>query len=75
VKEGPLQSVWEYLDAYFLQPSESSLLYDYEGDASDDDEDGDGDDDDDDDDHKEGMLNPLEDDNDDDDDEEAKLSK
>ena len=75
VKEGPLQSVWEYLDAYFLQPSESSLLYDYEGDASDDDEDGD-DDDDDSDDHKEGMLNPLEaNDNDDDDDEEAKLSK
>lgn len=47
VKEGPLQFVWEYLDTYFLQPSESSTLYDYEG--SDDDYDDDDYDDDDDD--------------------------
>jgi len=38
VKEGPLQFVWEYLDTYFLQPSESSTLYDYVGDEEDDEE-------------------------------------
>ena len=35
VKEGPLQFVWEYLDTYFLQPSESSTLYDYVGEDDD----------------------------------------
>ena len=29
VKEGPLQSAWEYLDTYFLTPSEPSSSYDY----------------------------------------------
>ena len=59
VKEGPLQHVWEYLDTFFLQPSESSLLYDYKGDNDSDDNDDD-DDDDDDDDEENDVLNPLE---------------
>ena len=63
VKEGPLQFVWEYLDTYFLQPSESSTLYDYVGDEDENDDD---DDDDNDDTDVEGMRNdPLEDEDED----------
>jgi hypothetical protein len=39
VKQGPLQSVWVYLDTYFLTPSEPSSSYDYIG-SDDEDEEG-----------------------------------
>jgi hypothetical protein len=62
VKEGPLQIVWEYLDTYFLQPSEPSTLYDYIGDEEGGEDDDDEYDDVDDDDGKEGMEEYEEDD-------------
>jgi hypothetical protein len=70
VKEGPLQFVWEYLDTYFLQPSEPSTLYDYIGDeedeGDDDDDDEEEEEDDDDNDGKEGMEEYAEEDDEED---------